>query len=203
MKYTNKMLLVPYNKVNKIQPIHSQIHDLDKQMSLILNSNSLPLDRKVKLYNQILSKYIKANESSIIDPNRLIFELKSKFEEILEKMKNQQQQQPSSNEHVDSQTNTTNELESVKPSLWSTPKSSRILTHEPTETYNRFNSLNDQTNTSINQTKGAETDNGFIPSNHHEDLMDVFEKDIFEPNVLNQPPSSNTRSQQPQATLEM
>ena len=57
MKYANKLMVVPY--VPRIEnPTEKQILSLDQEMELVLNDKNKQVDEKVKMYNQVLTKYI-------------------------------------------------------------------------------------------------------------------------------------------------
>ena len=56
MKFATKMMVVPYtHKVENQQ--HKYLTDLDLEMSQILSSTNLPVDDKIKLYDQTLRKF--------------------------------------------------------------------------------------------------------------------------------------------------
>lgn len=57
MNFTNKMILVPHEIVGENEGVTRHLSNLDKEMSKILNDDSLPIDEKVLKYNQILRKF--------------------------------------------------------------------------------------------------------------------------------------------------
>ena len=62
MKYANKLMVVPY--VPRLEnPSETQIFSLDNEMELILHDKNKNVDEKVKMYNQILSKYMSTLEN--------------------------------------------------------------------------------------------------------------------------------------------
>ena len=57
MKYANKLMVVPY--VPRLEnPSETQIFSLDNEMQQVLHDKNQHVDQKVKMYNQILSKYM-------------------------------------------------------------------------------------------------------------------------------------------------
>lgn len=60
MKYAAKMSLVPLNEV-KDSIVH--LSEIDMDMSNVLNNKELTQDDKIKLYNQLLSKYIHVEDN--------------------------------------------------------------------------------------------------------------------------------------------
>lgn len=59
MKYAKKMMLVPFVKNSNTPPTETKLIELDDQMNEILKDKSSKVDEKVKLYQQVLSKYIR------------------------------------------------------------------------------------------------------------------------------------------------
>ncbi len=59
MKYSTKMLLVPYTKNNQLNlnqtPAEKYKSDLDQKMSVILKNHKLSPEEKLKQYNFIVS----------------------------------------------------------------------------------------------------------------------------------------------------
>ena len=51
-------MVVPYS----MDPIEKYLSDLDTQISEVLKNEKLSDDEKIKMYNQILQKYISKNE---------------------------------------------------------------------------------------------------------------------------------------------
>ena len=69
MTHATKMALVPHDTIQQIQqhptdisPAAKATFALDNEMKDILNRNDLPEEEKLKLYNQILSRYLKLDK---------------------------------------------------------------------------------------------------------------------------------------------
>lgn len=62
MMHTSKLLLVPSDVMNKDTSEDSFLSALDTEMRKILDQKELPTDQKLAAYNQLLHRYLKANE---------------------------------------------------------------------------------------------------------------------------------------------
>ena len=66
MNYTRRMVLVPENKLERMQqrqqiltpPVTQTLKNLDSEMNDILSSKQLNDEEKAKLYNQVLQRYL-------------------------------------------------------------------------------------------------------------------------------------------------
>lgn len=55
MKYAKKMILVPADRDN---PTETKLSELDKELNLILKRKNENQEEKIKMYNQVLSRYL-------------------------------------------------------------------------------------------------------------------------------------------------
>ena len=67
MEYAKKMILVPQSQLNDI----SYLNSLDQEMHKILLDKNLPLDVKVKEYDQALKRYLGFRETEINEPIKI------------------------------------------------------------------------------------------------------------------------------------
>ena len=94
MKNAQKLMVVPYNYLYET-PLKQYITNLDNEMSNILNEN-IPIDQKMKLYNNILIKYKENYDPDVLEDNNqlktinnLIAEVKQENKEIDDEIKDQ------------------------------------------------------------------------------------------------------------------
>lgn len=67
MKYAKKMIMVSPGRKSMYS---NKLGELDETMSTILRRSDIPDTEKVKMYNQVLSKYLAINQNKINVPER-------------------------------------------------------------------------------------------------------------------------------------
>ena len=87
MKYTKKMIVVPYIQATIEDPRERYIVDLNNEMSQILSKRDSNVDEKVKLYLQTLVKFKEKFEPSI-SMNQAVGNIRTDISEFLNTIKN-------------------------------------------------------------------------------------------------------------------
>ena len=82
MKYANKFVLVPY--VKPIESVYTlKLNDLDREMSQVLNNNSLDVFSKVRLYYKALDTFNRNFKDS--EDSKIVSEIAALTKSVVEK----------------------------------------------------------------------------------------------------------------------